>query len=220
MGERMEVIRPDAPLHTLPALWIFCLFFALAGAHLASSGRWSVALEGVATVGILMILVSLRPFQAFYRRMPAKHRLAFAFLIGLMLCGHFAERGRQTFPFVPWRMFASKPSGETIEHIRIDGITDDGTRITINPERLFPSLGLGTSRLYLKLSSLTKAALNTVENPAVARQRYEDMLLAIGRAHNRKADPLVQRLEVVKIHTSLDRATPTGREIVWQVNLR
>lgn len=113
-------------------------------------------------------------------------------------------------------MFNVCPAGNTIVHFEIEAVKEEGRRSTLNPERLFPSLGVGTTRMTFMLSGVAAAASgDRPSNDAVARCR--DVLLAIGRAHAQRFATQAQRLEVIRVETKFDGTAK--RETVYGVDL-
>jgi len=219
----MDARRPFLLDWRQPAFWLYALVVILWIVSLCVHNE-ARFLTRIVTLLVLIaaVLVSFQAVRSLLRDMPRFHRLGLAVFFAAFLLGHFFDGGRATFPFVPWRMFGSNPiAKQSVEHVEIHGVTADNHSLIINAERLFPSLGMGTTRLYMKLRSTTRAALRAQQQtPEAARIRdYNNLLLAIGHAFNRHADQPATQLNVVRVCAHLDRTRATQREIIWKVKL-
>jgi hypothetical protein len=49
-------------------------------------------------------------------RLGTGHRVLLGGLLALMFAGHLAGSGKQSFPFVPWDMYADRAQGDPVFH--------------------------------------------------------------------------------------------------------
>ena len=91
----------------------------------------------------------------FRKRCRRSTLAAICLLSVLTFAGHaYCQAGRSTFPFVPWWMYGVAAESDVVTMYRTQGMTVSGETVSINPERLHPSYGLGRSRFANKIRHL------------------------------------------------------------------
>jgi len=92
---------------------------------------------------ILIILLAYRywpPMIRLVKSMPVPHRVVFGILIGGMIMGHYTLNGRTYFPFVVWEIFPFVHENDPVTCREFIATTDDGTKVRLIAEQLFPSI--------------------------------------------------------------------------------
>lgn len=183
----------------------------------ARGGQWAFWLA------LIVLLVSLRPVHRFLAALPRPHAFLLAGFFALLLAGQLADRSKDTFPFVSWKMFSmpAPASLGPIAYYEYYGRTDAAERVPLNPERLFPSLK--NYRMAVGLMTLAGGALDPARPDPEAARRLSEALRALGARHNRE-NPGTPVRGVEMYRCQLDpRPGPARRETyrwrVWHVEV-
>ena len=214
----METIPPErSPSATLlhpAALAALLTAFALAGAALVQGDR-SLILSVAMCVAVIAAFLAAPVTRSYLSRVALPARIILAAMIGLMLAGQFADQPRRTFPFSVFHMFGSvhRDAGRgSVTIYELQGVGRDGTRVSINPDRLFPTLGLGTMRMGTRLRSLIDAAAPATEGCSPARRHARGNRQRLAAARVRSLAPHRGRPQIrANPHQSARRGHLRGR---------
>lgn len=194
-------------------LWSACYLAAL----LFDPHRWVSSGRGLAESLLWLVILLLPAFTrhvpGWLAGLPRRHRRFLAAVLAAVLFGQLAGReSERTFPLVSWRMFGTGRVLQTLTFFEYVGDAHDGTQLTLNPTRLFPSVN---HTVMMGLENLAK------ETGPEARQRLSSALRAIGRMHNR-LDPAAPVRTVSLVRCTLDARAPAAprhvqRQLLWTV---
>jgi len=176
------------------------------------------ALEVLLDVMVISGLTAVPVWARYVTGLNPVRRLFLMIMVGLLFLGQFAHRDLRLFPFINWAMYSGGTPGDAVTHERIFAILDDDSRILINPERLFPSLGMGTHRLANAISQRLNQAL--VEKDQESTAAFNALLASIFEAQRRFGDHgrAIRSLEVVRVSLPVSKkhGPESSREIVWR----
>lgn len=111
------------------------------------------------------------------------HMLAGSALVGGLFVGQFHGAVHDTFPFVPWTMYATTAPAEAVFH-EYTALRRDGTRQALNPRALLGAFGASiTNRLDELARAIREEARPDLRRTFIAN--YEALLRAMARAYNR-----------------------------------
>lgn len=196
-------------------LAIGAVVLALAGSgflHGNRSLRLSVVMFAIVMAGFL----ATPPVRAWLPRIDRLSRLILSAMIAFMLAGQFADESRRTFPFSVYSMFGSihRDTGRGVVLIyEMHGVTPEGSRVSINAEKLFPTLGLGAMRLSCTLQELTVHAQPGTEGG----YHLDAVLEGIAEGYWRLGFGRLRRIEMIRrsVPTRAGRGAETAPEVVW-----
>jgi hypothetical protein len=143
---------------------------------------------------IIIVVLAFRywpPMVRWFLGMPVVHRVIFVGLLGAMLAGHLAVKGRTCFPFVSWEIFSIPRQEDPVSCREFMATTAQGKSVRLLVEQLFPSV-----------VQFNPPGDNN--SPAMTH-----LVQALARAYDRAhpADP-VQRVDLmqfsVKLHPAFD----------------
>ncbi len=140
-------------------------------------------LEFLCVAAIATAICANPIFRQWFRDLSSKSQLSLIGLIALIVAGHFARSSNVTFPFVTWDMYTEVATPSTLNRVELEGVTEDGESISINPSRLFPSLGFGTLRIHNLLHSICTRAMS--EKTALSESEHA-LLVAIAVSYERQ----------------------------------
>jgi hypothetical protein len=129
-------------------------------------------------LGVFALRASVRAWLAATSR---PFLVVCAILLAGLVAGHLSRNRGKAFPFVYWYMYTQPETAEVIEHLHITAITTRGERFELNGAHVFPSLGLGTFRLYSRLLGVAYDPL--VADKPDARALLRGIALGYERLH-------------------------------------
>jgi len=110
-------------------------------------------------------------------RLGTGHRVLLGGLLALMFAGHLAGSGKQSFPFVPWDMYADRAQGDPVFHrfalVRASGRQDPMS--AYGPGRNVPT------QIHQRLQAL--ATDDAAAGDDAARAALDETLRAVAHAH-------------------------------------
>ena len=128
---------------------------------------------------IALYLVTRTELRALTVRLGVGHRVLLGGLVALMFAGQLAGSGKQSFPFVPWDMYAERSQGDPVFHrfalVRASGRQD-------------PISGYGAGRhlptqLHQRLQALATDGAAAGDGGDAARAALDETLRAVAHAH-------------------------------------
>ena len=137
-------MNPEAPR---TPLWLppLSLVVIAVSVWVISLSPWRIEPFRVTGQALLLIIV-LRafcywpPMVRWVGSMPIPHRAMLAFILGGMVLGHYTLNGRVYFPYVSWFIFPSVREVDPVTCREFIATTDDGTKVRLIAEQLFPSI--------------------------------------------------------------------------------
>jgi hypothetical protein len=192
-----EKEQQRATIESLAVVGVLAVFVALALA--AATGRWRQVVETIVFLGAIGALLSHRSARRLLiKGLMARTAVLFLF-VGAAIVAQFGGTQHVTFPFVSWRMFPGGVGNQPVRYIALNGVRPNGEAIAIQGHVLFPSLH--QARYQNLLEKWTRRALHARQsgNPT-HEETFEELMRAIGRAHNNEFPQLqIDRLEVSQI---------------------
>ena len=150
--------------------------------------------------------------------LDAGRRLLLVAMVGAIFAGHYAHQDLKTFPFVRWAMFTESSPKSVVKTEELQATLADGSRVQLNPERLFPSLGVGTHRLSVAIILRLNHALLKQDEKTTAK--FNELLAAIAEAHNRFGNGAsrVRSIDVIRVHRPIRKKAGVEKmeERVWR----
>ena len=205
-----------AGIESLAVIGILALFVALGLA--AATGSWRRVAEVVVFLAVIGAVLSRRPVRAFLvGGFPVRTAVLFVFA-GTAVVAQFGGTEHLTFPFVVWRMFPGGIGAKPIRYIELEGVRPSGEAVEMQGYLLFPSLH--QNRYQNVLEKWTRRALPAHQSGNTRHaETFEEIMRAIGRAHNRQfPEQRVDRLEVSEITLSIsERTQKRGRRELWTI---
>lgn len=203
-----------ARIESLAVVGVLALFVALGLA--AATGSWRQVAEVTIFLAMMGTLLSRRPVRAFLLEgFPVRTIVLFLF-VGTAVVAQFGGTQHLTFPFVVWRMFPGGIGDEPIRYVELQGVRPNGESVEMQGYSLFPSLH--QNRYQNMLEKWTRRAL-LARQPGNTRHAevFEQIMQAVGRAHNRQfPEQRVDRLEVSEVTLSRKMKKPERREL-WTI---
>jgi len=124
-------------------------------------------IESIVFAILLAIFVSIKPVHDFLSRIPTAHKWIGIGFIFVMAVAQFTSIGRAAFPFLPWRMYSDSTLNDQATIYQYFGADARGQKVSINPPRLFPTLG------HTRLSANLHSRLNALLLDSKRKQRSD-----------------------------------------------
>jgi len=198
---------PISWLRQLIQFWLIAVGLGVIVHYVAWWGRASQFVEAFFYLILLVLFLSLRPVQAFAKSLPKPHQWIFVLFLVLMLVGQVGTRARLTFPFVTWWMYGDAERSSKLMTYDVEGIMADGERVTIQPNRLFTSLGFyRVTHVVSKLNALAKKMSRQPDDELQQEEKGKiiELLHALGKIHNEKyPERSVQSMELVRTSSNV-----------------
>jgi hypothetical protein len=179
-------------------------------------------LEVCIYLGLLLFVGFQKPIKSTLKALSLPYRVFLVTLVMLLIGGHLIDRGRETFPFVGWSMYARPAYGDP-QYYDYTMVSESGREMRLEVFRLSGSLSY---RLMFPLKSMAHNIAQTPEGPR--RQEmvadYEVALQAIARTYNRlNAEDPIQIIRVwhctIPLHEYRDPSS-IQRELFTQLQVQ
>jgi hypothetical protein len=147
-------------------------------------------LEAGIYLGLMLFVGMQKPIMSTLKALRLPYRVFLVTLVMLVIGGQLVDRGRETFPFVGWSMYARPAHGDP-QYYDYTMVSESGREMRLEVFRLAGSLSY---RLMFPLTSLAHIIAQTPDGPR--RQAmitdYERALEALARMYNRRnfEDPI------------------------------
>jgi hypothetical protein len=173
-----------------------------------------LAFEIVLITCVLAAIAFQPSFRAWLASASRPFVAVCALLVAGLVVGHLARAKTRSFPFLYWHMYTQPQTAEVIEHLEITATTAGGEQLELNGAKIFPSLGLGTFRLYSRLLAIAY-------DPDLARKPDAHQLLrGIARGYEQLHPEQVLTSIALEIVVSPYKAQRRERRAVATVALR
>lgn len=176
------------------ALWLGLIAVSGAGLHRLVPGLRPDVVETALILASLFVLAGHQELIRLARAVDPLYLAAVLAFVSALLVGQLAVRIWDTYPFTFWHMYAQLHDRDAVFY-EYTGIRADGELVSINPAREMPTIAC-----VIKLAHLAEAVRSVSDAPARhrLRQRYENLLRAIARLHNRRAPTPIHALTVTR----------------------
>ena len=155
------------------------------------------------------------------RPLPTPHVIVVLASSFLFAAGHHLQAPREfAFPFVQWNMFSVPEDPSRVTYFEYRGVREDGSRVALNPTRLFPPMR--HARLSAAIWARLREEAEDAEIVELSRS-LKDLLAAVGQAYNRtRPDRPALATEVIRSTMDLDGGgrPQTGRRPIATVVFR
>jgi len=177
--------------------------------------------EALLIASMLYVGVRFPLIAATFGALAVRYRVVTIGLLTLLVVG-FINGSEQTFPFLPWRMYAGVPSGNP-QAYEFVGISHRGQAVRLDLHQILPALG--PRRLEIILAEQSASLQN--ETQASRRDslwaRHRATLQAVGRLYNYRhlEDPLLRIVVSTATLSPEEFYTPAAirRRVLWSIEM-
>jgi len=132
-------------------LWVLVIGLSLTVNVLTGQGnRAALVCGALLNASVFLVLTQSGPIVQWLRQVPTPHKIILFSLIFCTLTGHFLGLSHATFPFMKWYMYTTVRETSKFYYTEYWGILEDGRRVRLNPDQLFPPLKNGAINRLLE----------------------------------------------------------------------
>lgn len=175
-------------------LWLGLIAATGAGLHRFVPGLQPNMVQTALILAPLLVLASHQELIRLARAVAPLYLAAVLAFVSALLVGQLSTNIWDTYPFTSWRMYAQLHDHDPVFY-EYTGIRADGELVSINPAREMPTI-----TCVIRLAHLAEAIRSASDAPSRhgLRQRYENLLRAIARLHNRRVPTPIHAIRVTR----------------------